>query len=69
MMTALVIILTEGGLNTRWEEIRPVMRTGALLPTGAGPRTCTRSRSTTRSSAINRPIGSVQYSNFIRTTA
>jgi cell volume regulation protein A len=30
---ALVIILTEGGLTTSWKEIRPVMRTGALLAT------------------------------------
>jgi cell volume regulation protein A len=30
---ALVIILTEGGLTTRWHEIRPSMRTGALLAT------------------------------------
>lgn len=30
---ALVIILTEGGVTTDWKEIRPVMRTGALLAT------------------------------------
>ncbi len=30
---ALVIILTEGGLTTSWPEIRPAMRTGALLAT------------------------------------
>ena len=30
---ALVIILTEGGLTTSWQEIRPSMRTGALLAT------------------------------------
>ena len=30
---ALVIILTEGGLTTSWPEIRPVIRTGALLAT------------------------------------
>jgi potassium/hydrogen antiporter len=30
---ALVIILTEGGLSTSWHEIRPVVRTGALLAT------------------------------------
>ena len=30
---ALVIILTEGGLTTHWQEIRPAMRTGALLAT------------------------------------
>jgi cell volume regulation protein A len=30
---ALVIILTEGGLTTSWQEIRPAMRTGALLAT------------------------------------
>ncbi len=30
---ALVIILTEGGLTTSWHEIRPVIRTGALLAT------------------------------------
>jgi cell volume regulation protein A len=30
---ALVIILTEGGLTTSWQEIRPVVRTGALLAT------------------------------------
>lgn len=30
---ALVIILTEGGLSTHWDEIRPVIGTGALLAT------------------------------------
>ncbi len=30
---ALVIILTEGGLTTAWSDIRPVVRTGALLAT------------------------------------
>ena len=30
---ALVIILTEGGLTTSWPEIRPAMRTGAMLAT------------------------------------
>lgn len=30
---ALVIILTEGGLSTRWQEIRPVVWTGVLLAT------------------------------------
>ena len=30
---ALVIILTEGGLTTNWQEIRPAMRSGALLAT------------------------------------
>lgn len=30
---ALVVILTEGGLTTSWHEIRPVIRTGALLAT------------------------------------
>ena len=30
---ALVVILTEGGLTTSWQEIRPAMRTGALLAT------------------------------------
>jgi potassium/hydrogen antiporter len=30
---ALVIILTEGGVTTRWSDIRPVIRTGALLAT------------------------------------
>jgi cell volume regulation protein A len=30
---ALVIILTEGGLTTSWPEIRPSIRTGALLAT------------------------------------
>ncbi|HET6560468.1 MAG TPA: potassium/proton antiporter [Marmoricola sp.] len=30
---ALVIILTEGGLTTNWQEIRPTVRTGALLAT------------------------------------
>jgi cell volume regulation protein A len=30
---ALVIILTEGGLSTNWQEIRPTVRTGALLAT------------------------------------
>jgi potassium/hydrogen antiporter len=30
---ALVIILTEGGLTTSWSEIRPAMRSGALLAT------------------------------------
>jgi cell volume regulation protein A len=30
---ALVIILTEGGLTTNWQEMRPVVRTGALLAT------------------------------------
>jgi potassium/hydrogen antiporter len=30
---ALVIILTEGGLTTSWQEIRPAMRIGALLAT------------------------------------
>ena len=30
---ALVIILTEGGVTTNWQEIRPVMKTGALLAT------------------------------------
>ena len=30
---ALVIILAEGGMTTRWSDIRPVMRTGALLAT------------------------------------
>src|SRR5688500_10183340 len=30
---ALVIILTEGGLTTNWQEIRPSVRTGALLAT------------------------------------
>jgi cell volume regulation protein A len=30
---ALVIILTEGGLTTSWQEIRPVIWTGALLAT------------------------------------
>jgi cell volume regulation protein A len=30
---ALVVILTEGGLTTSWNEIRPVIRTGALLAT------------------------------------
>ena len=30
---ALVIILTEGGLTTSWQEIRPSMRSGALLAT------------------------------------
>ena len=30
---ALVIILAEGGMTTRWPDIRPVMRTGALLAT------------------------------------
>jgi cell volume regulation protein A len=30
---ALVIILTEGGLTTNWQEVRPSMRTGALLAT------------------------------------
>jgi cell volume regulation protein A len=30
---ALVVILTEGGLSTNWQEIRPVIWTGALLAT------------------------------------
>lgn len=30
---ALVIILTEGGVTTRWSDIRPVIKTGALLAT------------------------------------
>ncbi len=30
---ALVVILTEGGLTTSWNEIRPAMRTGGLLAT------------------------------------
>jgi cell volume regulation protein A len=30
---ALVIILTEGGLSTNWQEIKPSVRTGALLAT------------------------------------
>jgi cell volume regulation protein A len=30
---ALVVILTEGGLTTAWSDIRPVVRTGALLAT------------------------------------
>ncbi len=30
---ALVVILTEGGLTTSWQEIRPAMRTGAMLAT------------------------------------
>jgi cell volume regulation protein A len=30
---ALVLILSEGGLTTSWQEIRPAMRTGALLAT------------------------------------
>lgn len=30
---ALVIILTEGGLSTNWHEIRPTLRSGALLAT------------------------------------
>jgi cell volume regulation protein A len=30
---ALVVILTEGGLTTSWQEIKPSMRTGALLAT------------------------------------
>ena len=30
---ALVVILTEGGLTTNWQEIRPAMRSGALLAT------------------------------------
>ena len=30
---ALVIILSEGGLTTSWQEIKPAMRTGALLAT------------------------------------
>ncbi len=30
---ALVVILAEGGMTTRWSDIRPVMRTGALLAT------------------------------------
>jgi len=30
---ALVVILTEGGLTTSWQEIRPAMRSGALLAT------------------------------------
>ncbi len=30
---ALVVILAEGGLTTSWTEIRPAMRTGALLAT------------------------------------
>ena len=30
---ALVVILTEGGLSTNWQEIRPAMRAGALLAT------------------------------------
>jgi len=30
---ALVIILTEGGLTTRWNEVRPVMPLGVVLAT------------------------------------
>ena len=30
---ALVVILTEGGLSTSWQEIRPAIRTGAMLAT------------------------------------
>lgn len=30
---ALVLILTEGGLGTRWPDLRPALRTGALLAT------------------------------------
>ena len=30
---ALVVILAEGGVSTNWKDIRPVMRTGAILAT------------------------------------
>ncbi|GAA1941230.1 potassium/proton antiporter [Nocardioides marmoribigeumensis] len=30
---ALIIILTEGGVTTSWQDLRPAMRTGALLAT------------------------------------
>ena len=33
LRSALIVILTEGGVTTSWQEIRPSIRTGALLAT------------------------------------